>query len=154
MEDKRKRFNVAEFISNEETPVETRDGRNVEIYNAHRENTDYPVVGDIHDDEIEKKVYVETWTSDGRSVQGIVDAGDDLFFSPKKTVRRMTNQELSWWLRDHPEEHREWKWNADGASIDSVYTYNDNKAVAECGRNILIRSNGGEWREPVVEIEI
>lgn len=30
MEDKRKRFNVAEFISNEETPVETRDGRNVE----------------------------------------------------------------------------------------------------------------------------
>lgn len=63
MEDKRKRFNVAEFISNEETPVETRTGYKVTIYN-------------------------------------------------------------------------------------------DNKAVAECGRNILIRSNGGEWREPVVEIEI
>lgn len=151
MEDKRKRFNVAEFISNEETPVETRTGYKVTIYSTDRDDDVYKVCGDIC---TTKGYAINTWTQNGKYQEGKPIDDFDIFFSKKKTVRRMTNQELAWWLRDHPEEHREWKWNADGASIDSVYTYNDNKAVAECGRNILIRSNGGEWREPVVEIEI
>lgn len=34
MEDKRKQFNVADFVSNEKTPVETRNGYKVTIYST------------------------------------------------------------------------------------------------------------------------
>ena len=64
--------------------------------------------------------------------------------------RRMTSKELSRWLREKPT--REFKYKDD----DFIYhqnfysPYNQDKAVAD---DILIRENGGEWREPLVEVE-
>lgn len=63
--------------------------------------------------------------------------------------RRMTNQELSKWLREKPEEFREVtnKHNLIG-SIHSYFEVYKNWAVAP---DIMIRSNYGEWKEPLIE---
>ncbi len=65
--------------------------------------------------------------------------------------RRMTNQELSWWLRDHPEECREFKYEGGGDYVYSSYDYTINQANTQVWGK-LIRRNGGEWQEPLVEI--
>ena len=65
--------------------------------------------------------------------------------------RRMTNQELSWWLRDHPEECREFKYEEGGDYVYSSYDYTINQANTQVWGK-LIRRNGGEWQEPLVEI--
>ena len=67
-----------------------------------------------------------------------------------KKQRRMTNKELSWWLSEKP--HRERKF-ARAPYIYTYYTYNENEQDKEVIDNILIRENGGEWREPLVEVE-
>lgn len=64
--------------------------------------------------------------------------------------RRMTNKELSWWLSEKP--HRERKF-ARAPYIYTYYTYCENEQDKEVLDNILIRENGGEWREPLVEVE-
>ena len=68
----------------------------------------------------------------------------------KVKTRRMTNQELSWWLREHPEEHRELKMSVDDPIIDSLYYY-DNETNETVNKDIIIRRNGGEWIEPLIE---
>ena len=65
-------------------------------------------------------------------------------------IRRMTNQELTWWLREKPT--REWKCN-DSNSVCGVYVYEESKASEEVDSRILIREDNGEWREPLVEVE-
>ena len=65
-------------------------------------------------------------------------------------TRRMTNQELSWWLRDHSEEHREWC-SVLAEHAYSVYDYHSIEADFEVSENIRIRKNGGEWMEPLIE---
>ena len=65
-------------------------------------------------------------------------------------TRRMTNQELAWWLRKKPT--REWKYN-DDRGVCSVYGYWEKYADKEIPDSILIREDGGEWREPLVEVE-
>ena len=65
-------------------------------------------------------------------------------------TRRMTNQELAWWLRKKPT--REWKYN-DDYGVCSVYGYWEKYADKEIPDGILIRDDGGEWREPLVEVE-
>ncbi len=62
--------------------------------------------------------------------------------------RRMTNKELSRWLREKPT--REWKCK-DGNSVCSVYGYEEKYAGKEVDSRILIREDDGEWREPLVE---
>ena len=64
--------------------------------------------------------------------------------------RRMTNKELSWWLSEKP--HRERKFTR-APYIYTYYTYNENEQDEEVPGNFLIRENGGEWREPLVEVE-
>lgn len=64
-------------------------------------------------------------------------------------TRRMTNKELSRWLREKPT--REWKCK-DGNSVCSVYGYGEKRADEEV-RDIFIREDDGEWREPLVEVE-
>ena len=62
--------------------------------------------------------------------------------------RRMTNKELSRWLREKPT--REWKYKSAG----QVYTslgYNEEWANGEVYKDIVIREDDGEWREPFVE---
>ena len=38
-------------------------------------------------------------------------------------------------------------------NIYTYYTYNENEQDEEVPDNFLIRENGGEWREPLVEVE-
>ena len=66
----------------------------------------------------------------------------------------MTNQELAWWLRDHPEEHREFTFDKAYANDTfSTYTYNKDMPNEEVNYFVKIRKNGGEWEEPLVEEE-
>jgi len=81
------------------------------------------------------------WNSDKKELHKIEEV--------KK--RRMTHQELSCWLRDCPEEHREWKFK----TRSEVYTsrgYSEEKEHNPVASNILIRRNGGEWQKPLIEI--
>ena len=67
-----------------------------------------------------------------------------------KKQRRMTNRELSWWLRDCPEEHREMKYTSFDLVCNS-HSFEANKANEECSSDILVSINGGEWSEPLIE---
>lgn len=63
---------------------------------------------------------------------------------------RMTNQELSWWLRDG--KHREWKFKGlDTCVIHNTMCYPEQDAGDLVDTDILIREDGGEWREPLIE---
>lgn len=65
--------------------------------------------------------------------------------------RRMTNKELSRWLKEHPS--REYKYsNSIERSVYSVYTYFENCGDEEVRDDIVIREDYGEWREPLVEV--
>lgn len=69
--------------------------------------------------------------------------------------RRMTNQELSWWLRENATRECKWK-NKDCNYSDYVYNnhvYLERCADEEVDSNTVIREDGGEWREPLVEVE-
>lgn len=69
-------------------------------------------------------------------------------------TRRMTNQELSWWLMDgmREGEHREWKYKGTGVVKCYIY-YLENEGSTPIREDILIRENGGEWHKPLVEVE-
>ena len=62
--------------------------------------------------------------------------------------RRMTNRELSRWLREKPT--RECLWTFDGC-ICSVHTYNEKAANDKVYKDIYIREDDSDWREPLVE---
>ena len=67
-------------------------------------------------------------------------------------TRRMTNKELSRWLRENPT--RECKYGPDGTySVFSYHSYVEHEASEEVTGNVLIRENDGEWREPLIEME-
>ena len=63
-------------------------------------------------------------------------------------TRRMTNKELSRWLREKPT--RECKWAFDDC-ICSVHTYNEKAANDKVYKDIYIREDDSDWREPLVE---
>ena len=65
-------------------------------------------------------------------------------------TRRMTNKELSRWLREKPT--RECKWIFDG-TICSVHTYNEKVENEEVRKDVVIREDDSKWREPLVEVE-
>ena len=65
--------------------------------------------------------------------------------------RRMTNKELSRWLREKPT--REFKFNDTRKGVFDRYTYYETNADDELGPSLLIREDDGEWREPLVEVE-
>lgn len=150
MEDKRKPFNAEEFISNEKTPVETRDGIKVEILSTTRKSNRFAVVGDLLMENGTTDSDPKTWTQKGKYNYNGDDSYRDLFFSVKKKTRRMTNRELAFWLIEHPEEHREICYKA-GDSIYHTYSYWKDREFHECPDSILIRYNGGEWKEPLIE---
>ena len=64
--------------------------------------------------------------------------------------RRMTNQELSRWLREKPT--RECKYLT-SEYICSTFEYREYKQDEEVHEDMRIREDGGEWREPLVEVE-
>ena len=71
--------------------------------------------------------------------------------------KRMTNQELAWWLQDGIKDgkRREIKYGCkrDDVEVECQYTYLDSKCNDAVPVGFLIRENGGEWREPLVEVE-
>ena len=62
--------------------------------------------------------------------------------------RRMTNQELAWWLREKPT--REWKY-MNGVTVYGYYGYEEKCENEEVLNNILIREDDSGWHEPLVE---
>ena len=246
----RKPFNIQDFKSNEETPVETRDGKAVEIKSILDEDYTYelyPIKGCIEGELYSTNDY-DAWTSTGK-YNNTFNADDfDLFFATKKKIvetkqqikliklipfdvtkaktpknpggleivtrdnhkvkilttnrrdscnivtlvevfdshrrklrdvvieyfpsgkslsgnenldlflkqpvkpRRMTNQELAWWLREHQEEHREFTYdptNQGDGLVRYEHAYNSLRAHEEVDGFIKIRSNGGEWKDPI-----
>lgn len=67
-----------------------------------------------------------------------------------KKQRRMTNKELSRWLREKPT--RECKYLTSNF-VCCDYDYREENQDKEAHEDILIREDDGEWREPLVEIE-
>ena len=68
-----------------------------------------------------------------------------------KKQRRMTNKELSWWLREKPT--REFKFAGTPYIYAIYYAYCEDEQDEEVPDDFLIREDGGEWREPLVEVE-
>lgn len=66
-----------------------------------------------------------------------------------KKQRRMTNKELSRWLRENPT--RKWKYNHVNYACYNFYSYTERCADEEVCEKIVIRDDDGEWREPLVE---
>lgn len=71
--------------------------------------------------------------------------------------RRMTNKELSRWLRENPTRECKYHTRDDccihSYLIHSYLHYYESLADEEVDDTILIRENDGEWREPLVEEE-
>lgn len=69
--------------------------------------------------------------------------------------RRMTNQELAWWLQDGIKDgkHRECKYGkkSDNSVVTCNFNYLDRAGYDEVCENTLIREDDGEWHEPLVE---
>lgn len=65
-------------------------------------------------------------------------------------TRRMTNQELAWWLREKPT--RECKYLTSDY-VCSTFDYREYKQDEEVHVDMRIREDDGEWREPIVEVE-
>ena len=64
--------------------------------------------------------------------------------------RRMTNRELSRWLREKPT--REYKY-LNSEYICSTFEYREYVQDEEVHEDIRIREDDSEWREPLVEVE-
>lgn len=64
--------------------------------------------------------------------------------------RRMTNKELSRWLRENPT--REYK-TASNSLVYCYHAYPEIYADDEVADTILIREDDSEWREPLIEEE-
>ena len=62
-------------------------------------------------------------------------------------TRRMTNKELSRWLREKPT--REYMYTTRGY-VCSKFDYRENYQDEEVSEDIRIREDDGEWREPLV----
>ncbi len=86
----------------------------------------------------------------------VIEDGDDYAYATymhcaeieEPKTRRMTNKELSRWVRE--KTTREWKYNHVNY-IYSFYIYTERCADEEVCDRIVIREDDGEWREPLVE---
>ena len=67
--------------------------------------------------------------------------------------RRMTNKELSRWLREKPTRECKHFNDSNDRLVYSIHTYLEICANEEVDSCILIREDDGEWREPLVEVE-
>ena len=127
--------------------IVTRSGVSVRIADYKHKDKDYPILGIMQENDKERSML---FTKTGNYYNDRSESSFDLFIEEEIKTRRMTNQELAWWLRDHPEEHRELKMLVDDPIIDSLYYY-DNETNETVNKDIIIRRNGGEWEEPIVD---
>ena len=68
----------------------------------------------------------------------------------KNPTRRMTNKELSRWLRGKPT--REYKYLTSDY-VCNTFDYREYVQDEEVHEDMRIREDDGEWREPLVEVE-
>ena len=68
----------------------------------------------------------------------------------EQKTRRMTNKELSRWLREKPT--RECKY-LNSEYICSTFEYREYKQDEDVSVDMRIREDDGEWKEPLVEVE-
>lgn len=66
--------------------------------------------------------------------------------------RRMTQKELSRWLREKPTREYKRSRRTD-IGVYCFYSYAEEDADQEVDECFLIREDDGEWREPLVEVE-
>ncbi len=66
-----------------------------------------------------------------------------------ESKRRMTNKELSRWLRENPT--REYMFTSSNY-IYSVFDYKDCEQDKEVRADLHIREDDGEWKEPLMEV--
>jgi len=146
MKESRKKFNVADFVSNSETPVETRDNKRVIIYTTDRQS-EYPVVGDILGSDGKITGDCSYWSSTGDFKHLVNDESPfDLVF---KGGRRWTNGELSRWLREgSTDDYREVLDTSTGC-ISAQYSYQETLEYDSCPCNLKIRVNKEDWTEPI-----
>ena len=65
--------------------------------------------------------------------------------------RRMTNKELSRWLREKPTRECTHRNDSDDRLVYSIHTYLEICANEEVDDCILIREDDSDWREPLAE---
>lgn len=132
--------------------VVTRGGFYVRLIDYHIQNDERPILGLILEDGKERP---QNFTKTGNLYNDGMESRFDLFIEEEvdEQKRRMTVQQLSWWLRDCPNEHREYmyKSKADEPNVHIIYPYCVIEADEEVDADIYIRRNGGEWKEPLVE---
>lgn len=146
MRENRKKFDVADFISNSETPVETRDNKRVIIYTIDRQG-EYPVVGDILGPNGKITGDCSYWSSTGDFKHLVNDESPfDLVF---KGGRRWTNGELSEWLREGSTDDYREVLDTDTGYVSAQYSYLDTLEYDSCPGNLKIRVNKEDWTEPV-----
>ena len=114
----------------------------------------------VWNDDVEnkEKIKVAYVLNNGRTYRVLSIVDEDSAFETFKhcaeieepKTRRMTNQELSRWLREKPT--REYKY-LPSDYIYSAFNYREYKQDEEVHKDIRIREDGGEWREPLVEVE-
>ncbi len=138
-------------INEEGIEIVTRDDRKVRIICTDALGN-LPIVGliTLSDSEGEFEIPLR-YCITGKRYPPLED-DNDLFLKVPIRHRMMTNQELAWWLRDCPEEHREWK-SDDFNCAQYSYAYFESEANIDCPNSALIRSNGGEWKKPLIEFE-
>ena len=112
----------------------------------------------VWNDDVEnkEKIKVAYVLNNGRTYRVLSIVDEDSAFETFKHCaeiekqRRMTHKELSRWLREHPS--REYKYQTSDY-IYSAFNYRECKQDEEVHKDIRIREDGGEWREPLVEVE-
>ncbi len=129
--------------------VITRNGRPVTICRYDVKNKDYPILGLV--ELVDGKEVPQAFTESGKLYNGdYQERPFDLFIKVETKRHRMTYQEFTWWLRECPEEHREYC-HKEGTTAHFDFYYSFDEANEEVAKGILIRKNGGEWMEPVIE---
>ena len=110
----------------------------------------------VWNDDVEnkEKIKVAYVLNNGRTYRVLSIVDEDSAFETFKHCaeiekqRRMTNKELSRWLREKPT--REYKYLTSDY-ICSTFDYREYKQDEEVSEDMLIREDDGEWREPLVE---
>jgi len=124
----------------------TRNKRPVRILDYNLKSIDTPIVAAVMEDTYE---HVFKYKINGKhECKSLYEF--DLFIEEEVKSRQMTRQELADWLRDAPEEHREYRYAGD-KDVYNTYDYPEDEANTPEG-GVFIRRNHGEWQEPLIEL--
>lgn len=130
--------------------VFTRNGNQVRIGFYDAKDDKFPIVAAILSDNGAEDII--QYTKNGTFCINESKHPLDLFIEEEVESKYVTNQELADWLRDYPNEHREYK-HSEGDLVFNTFAYQEIHAHEPIQNDILVRRNHGEWKEPLVEIK-